>query len=106
MEKEVFETELKKIVSISKEFGAKKVLLFGSCLEDIESAQDIDIAIDGIKPKEFFKYYGKVSIGSDAHSSSDIGECFEYAKNLVKRNNEIEVGIFQQRKFISIDEER
>ena len=53
MEKEVFETELKKIVSISKEFGAKKVLLFGSCLEDIESAQDIDIAIGGIKPKEF-----------------------------------------------------
>ncbi len=65
MEKEVFETELKKIVSISKEFGAKKVLLFGSCLEDIESAQDIDIAIDGIKPKEFFKYYGKVSMVVD-----------------------------------------
>ena len=53
MKKDFFETELKKIVSISKEFGAKKLLLFGSCLEDIESAQDIDIAVSGIKNKKF-----------------------------------------------------
>jgi len=50
MKKELFEQELKKIASISKEFGAKKVLLFGSCLEDL------DIAVSGIKPREFFKY--------------------------------------------------
>lgn len=53
MKKDFFETELKKIVSISKEFGAKKILLFGSCLYDIESAKDIDIATSGIKTKEF-----------------------------------------------------
>ena len=56
MKREVFERELNKITDISKEFGAKKVLLFGSCLEDIESAKDIDIAVSGIKPREFFKY--------------------------------------------------
>ena len=37
MKREVFERELKTITDISKEFGAKRVLLFGSCLEDIES---------------------------------------------------------------------
>ncbi len=65
MKKIVLETEMKKIVAISKEFGVEKILLFGSCLEDIESAQDIDIAVSGIKPREFFRYYGKVSMSVD-----------------------------------------
>jgi len=54
--------ELSKIVDISRDFGAKKVCLFGSCLEDINSAQDIDIAVSGVEPGKFFKYYGKVSM--------------------------------------------
>jgi len=83
MKKEVFETELKKIVSISKEFGAKKVLLFGSCLEDIESAQDIDIAIGGITPKEFFKYYGKVSMVVD--DEVDIVDLDDVREHFYKR---------------------
>jgi len=65
LKKIVLETEMKKIVAISKEFGVEKILLFGSCLEDIESAQDIDIAVSGIKPREFFRYYGKVSMSVD-----------------------------------------
>jgi len=60
MKKEIFERELAKIVSISKEFGAEKVLLFGSCLEGVESAQDIDIAVKGVKPEKFFEMYGKI----------------------------------------------
>jgi len=35
MKKEFFDRALKKIASISKEFGAKKVILFGSCLEHL-----------------------------------------------------------------------
>lgn len=65
MKKEVFEKELEKIITISKEFGAEIVLLFGSCVEDIESARDIDIAVRGIKPREFFRYYGKLSMAVD-----------------------------------------
>lgn len=83
MEKEVFERELKKIASISKQFGAKKVLLFGSCLEDIESAQDIDIAVSGIKPEEFFKYYGKVSMVVD--DEVDIIDLDNVREHLHKR---------------------
>lgn len=60
MQKEVLERELAKIVSLSKEFGAEKVLLFGSCLEDVESAQDIDIAVKGVKPEKFFEMYGRI----------------------------------------------
>ena len=64
MNKNVFKNELLKIVEISKEFGVRKILLFGSCLEDIKTANDIDIAVSGVKPKDFFKYYGKISMAT------------------------------------------
>lgn len=83
MKKEVLDTELKKIVSISREFGARRVLLFGSCLEDIKSAQDIDIAISGVKPQEFFKYYGKVSMVVD--DEVDIVDLDDIREHFSKR---------------------
>ncbi|MFH1859576.1 MAG: nucleotidyltransferase domain-containing protein [bacterium] len=60
MKRETFENELVKIISISKDFGAEKVFLFGSCLEGAESAQDIDVAVKGVKPENFFEMYGKI----------------------------------------------
>ena len=65
MRKEVLDNELAKIEKISKEFGVKKVFLFGSCLESVETANDIDIAVEGIKAKDFFKYYGRISMAID-----------------------------------------
>ncbi len=56
------ETQLQKIVEVSKKFGVKKVILFGSCLEDAGNAHDIDIAVSGIKDEDFFKYYGYLSM--------------------------------------------
>ena len=60
MKKEFFEREIAKIITISEEFDVEKVLLFGSCLDEIESAQDIDIAVKGVKPEKFFELYGKI----------------------------------------------
>ncbi len=62
MDKTLFKNELTRIIDISTEFGAEKIILFGSCLDDIESAHDIDLAVSGVKPRDFFKYYGKVSM--------------------------------------------
>lgn len=62
MIREIFEKDLMMIVNISKEYGAEQVLLFGSCINDIESAQDIDIAVRGVDPQKFFIFYGKVSM--------------------------------------------
>ena len=83
MKKETLETELKEIARISKEFGASKVILFGSCLEDIEAAQDIDVAVSGIKPGEFFKYYGKVSMAVD--DEVDIVDLDDVREHLYQR---------------------
>ena len=83
VKEEIFKRELDKIVDISKEFGAKKVLLFGSCIEDINSVHDIDIAVSGIKPREFFKYYGKVSM--EVEDEVDIVDLDEVREHLYKR---------------------
>ena len=83
MKREVFETELAKIVEISKEFGAEKVLLFGSCVEDIKTAHDIDVAVKGIKDRDFFKYYGKVSLAVD--DEVDIVDLEDVREHLRKR---------------------
>lgn len=65
MRKEVLDNELAKIEKISKEFDVGKVFLFGSCLKSIETANDIDLAVEGIKAKDFFKYYGRISMVVD-----------------------------------------
>jgi len=49
----------KKIIrDISKQYHAKKVLLFGSSIDPEKEGHDIDIAVEGIPAKDFFKYYG------------------------------------------------
>ena len=51
----------KKIISeISKKYRVKRVLLFGSSMRSPEQARDIDIAVEGIAPEDFFRYYGEL----------------------------------------------
>ncbi len=83
MNKKVFNSEIKKIVEIGKEYGANKIILFGSCLEDIKYANDIDIAIAGVKPEKFFELYGKIL--SEVFTEMDLIP-MEYAReHLSKR---------------------
>ena len=83
MDKTLFESELTRIIDISTEFGAEKVILFGSCLDNIESAHDIDLAVSGVKPRDFFKYYGKVSMIVD--DEVDIVDLDDIREHLHKR---------------------
>lgn len=46
------------IRELSEKYQVKRVLLFGSSLDSAKESQDIDIAVEGILPKYFFKYYG------------------------------------------------
>ena len=83
MDKTLFESELTRIIDISTKFGAEKVILFGSCLDDVESAHDIDLAVSGVKPRDFFKYYGKVSMIVD--DEVDIVDLDDIREHLHKR---------------------
>ncbi|MBF0227658.1 MAG: hypothetical protein HQK76_19595 [Desulfobacterales bacterium] len=53
------ENDKQTIISLAKKFNVQAVFLFGSSIEGIE-ANDIDIAVRGIKPKDFFDFYGKL----------------------------------------------
>jgi len=48
---------IKDIISCAKEFDVGTIWLFGSVLEKESKAQDIDIAVEGIAPENFFKFY-------------------------------------------------
>ena len=54
----IADTDKKIIRDISKRYHAKRVLLFGSSVDPEKESRDIDIAVEGISAKDFFKYYG------------------------------------------------
>ena len=54
----VTEADKKTIREISEKYHAKRVLLFGSSLVPERESRDIDIAVEGISPKDFYRYYG------------------------------------------------
>ena len=49
-----------KIIELSKKYGISRVFLFGSSLDDSMKANDIDIAVEGLKGNNFFKFYGEL----------------------------------------------
>ncbi len=54
----ITEDDKKTIREISEKYHAKRVLLFGSGLDPERESRDIDIAVDGISPEDFYRYYG------------------------------------------------
>ena len=58
----ISESDKRKIREVSKKYHAKRVLLFGSSLDITRESQDIDIAVEGISPKDFFRYYGDLML--------------------------------------------
>ena len=53
------EEEKKIIIRYAKKYNVSKVYLFGSSLDQSEY-NDIDLAISGIEPSLFFKFYGEL----------------------------------------------
>ncbi len=56
----ITEQDKKTIQEISKKYRAKRVLLFGSSVDSAQESRDIDIAVEGVLPKDFFRYYGEL----------------------------------------------
>jgi predicted nucleotidyltransferase len=43
-------------IKLAKEYGATRILLFGSALYDPENANDLDLGVEGIEPSKFFLF--------------------------------------------------
>ena len=54
----ITESDKQTITEISRKYHARRILLFGSSLNFDKESRDIDIAVEGISPKDFFDYYG------------------------------------------------
>jgi len=51
---------IEKAIELAKEFGVKKLLLFGSALTNPSIANDLDIGVSGISNSDFFIFAGKL----------------------------------------------
>ncbi len=59
----ISEESKKKIVEIAKRYKASKIILFGSSAEAGIEGNDIDLAVDGVSPSEFYRFYGDLLFG-------------------------------------------
>jgi predicted nucleotidyltransferase len=51
----VTQTQIDKITSLAQSYGAKRLILFGSAVEEPDQARDIDIACDGVPGWKIFE---------------------------------------------------
>lgn len=59
----ITDSEKRTIREISERYAVKRVLLFGSSLISDKESRDIDLAVEGISPADFFRYYGDLMLG-------------------------------------------
>ncbi len=77
----ISESDKQEIIEVSKKYHAKRVLLFGSSLDSTRESQDIDVAVEGITPKDFFKYYGDLMLKlSKPVDVIDLSESSKFTK--------------------------
>jgi predicted nucleotidyltransferase len=56
----ITETDQKAIRSICQKYGITRALLFGSSLDTTREGRDINLAVEGIAPHDFFRFYGEL----------------------------------------------
>ena len=54
----ISEKDKSAIIDLACRYNARRILLFGSQLDTTRHAKDIDLAVEGVKPKDFFRFYG------------------------------------------------
>ena len=63
-------SQIERCIILAKEFGTKKLILFGSALEDPENAKDLDLACEGLSGWKIFELGAKVE--EELHIPVDI----------------------------------
>lgn len=66
----ITQEQIEKIVSLAKAYGADRLILFGSALEESGKARDIDIACDGVSGWKLYSLAAKLE--EELHMPLDI----------------------------------
>ena len=53
-------SNINKCIKLAQEYNAKKLILFGSTLENPQKANDIDLACDGIEGWKIFEFAARL----------------------------------------------
>ena len=56
----ITEMDREAIRAVCRRYGVKKALLFGSSLDAAREAREIDLAVEGVAPQDFFRFYGEL----------------------------------------------
>ncbi len=51
---------ISKLEKLSKEYGLKKLILFGSAVDSFDDARDIDFACEGLTGRKFLRFGAKL----------------------------------------------
>ncbi|MBM4055328.1 MAG: nucleotidyltransferase domain-containing protein [Planctomycetes bacterium] len=79
------EADKKTILEISKKYRVKRIILFGSSIDPKKESRDIDIGVEGISEKEFFRYYGDLLFAlSKPVDIVDISGTSKFVKLILK----------------------
>ncbi len=74
------------IRTICRKYGVKRALLFGSSLDTTREARDIDLAVEGLSPRDFFRFYGDLMFAlSKPVDVVDLAGCSKFL-DLVRRD--------------------
>jgi uncharacterized protein len=81
-----------KIQKISKKYSAKRVVLFGSSILPGKKSNDIDIAVEGVPAKDFYRFCGDLLFAlSKPIDVVDLSSASEFIK-LVRREGVVIYG--------------
>jgi len=80
------------IIGLAVRYGAKRVVLFGSSADPEREARDIDLAVEGIRPADFFRFYGELIFGlSKPVDLVDLSTDSKFTR-LIRRDGELLYG--------------
>ena len=66
----VTQAQIDKITSLARSYGANRLILFGSAVEEPERARDIDIACDGVPGWKLFEFAARIE--EELHMPLDV----------------------------------
>ncbi len=67
---QITQTQIEKIVSLAKSYGATRLILFGSIIETPAQAKDIDIACDGVAGWKLYELAARLE--EELHTPLDL----------------------------------